>query len=147
MVKIVQLNDSTKNHLDFDLKEILKTIDNGDDYIWCIEYLDPIASFENGENIRTLELEIPTCPNGYILTWNELCELSLKINQVVDGIFIASKDSKNIKRYLTDLERYKNCDIVIEACDSSFWIVATQDQKIVDNIKELFVDISIETLE
>ncbi len=92
------------------------------------------------------EDEINDLNNVVIMEWDELIDLSNKLDQIVDMLLIGSKDVNSLRRYSDDSQAYQNCDYTIELIDSSYWIIHSSDIKALDNIKEYLPDGSVPVL-
>jgi hypothetical protein len=128
--------------LSFDLVDILNCIkDIGGNYNWAI--LDIYITSKHNSNLNVLELEneINSKDELFKISFVDLLNLSSKINQVIDGKFIASKGDFN--KIIDIIELEEKCDIVIEAIDSTYWTVFSKDRRIIELLKSKFEKVEI----
>lgn len=113
--------------LSFDLVDILKCIrDRSIIYNWAITDLYCTSKHESNLNAKDLEEQVNSKENLFVIDFNSLMILSTKINQTIDGKFIASKT--NFPKILPDSSKLEESfDIIIEAIDSSYWTVYSKD--------------------
>ncbi len=124
--------------LSFDLVDILICIKSRVIiYNWAILDIYCTSKNKSNFNILNFEKQVNSKKNLFVLDFEGLLALSTKINQTIDGIFIASKNNlPPNKPNTTKLEQ--NFDVVIEVIDSSYWTVYSKDSEIIKLLKDRF---------
>lgn len=118
-IKIVEYTQS--GSLAFDLKDLLTTLaDWGSGLGWSVFSLRAA-----GEDIVRLEA-ISDSPSGIVLSWRELLVLSGQVTQTYDGVFVGCVPGGTPPTQKRDreMEIPDACELVIEAVDSTYWVVA-----------------------
>lgn len=139
------INDEKNHFLAVELHHILEEINNGATFSWNILELDAVGDIgeviEYGFHDEYYQEEINNSKNGIDISWDKLKLFSLKINQILDGIIIGSKDPALLRRYSDKKTLYETCDIVIEVFDCSFWKVFSKDIILIQRLVRKFNDI------
>lgn len=140
-VKGIRILDSENNVVSVKLPDILQEIHNGATFHWSILFLDSMGDLCKEKSIPEFEKEISNSKIGLQLEWKELNVLSKKFYQIIDLTLIGCKDKQKLRRFTNTLEMYKNCDIVIEIIDSSYWEVYSKDEQLINRLAEKFEEI------
>lgn len=118
--------------LDFDLADILKLIqEHGVNLTWQLCHLEFIDNKGCNENLLE-NINKANSGSEVFIEWDDLEKLSKCFNQIIDAKFIG--DSKDEM-------------LIINAVDSSFWEVITNNQALVEKFKIRFKNIEIGTIE
>jgi hypothetical protein len=146
MTGIVEVQDKdTKGFLTVELGDLLRIIEpRGRNLIWSILDLearsDP-AKFKG--DLAAMEQQIKLSPNGLIIGWDDLLTLSDALIEVLDGVFVGCKDRDSIPRLIPGDEVFSQCEIGIEAVDSSMWRVYAREDAILDKISAAFREVTL----
>lgn len=119
-IKIVEYTPT--GSLAFDLKDLLSTLAAwGSDLAWSVFFLRAA-----GEDIIRLERVSDSNPHGIALNWRELLILSDRITQTYDGVFVGCARGGALPRHRGDgeIEIPDSCELMLEAVDSTYWVVA-----------------------
>lgn len=129
------LNGNDESFLSISLSDILSKIDKGEEFEWKLLFLE--ATTETDLDILNLEKKINESDSGYLISWFDLVKLSNQIYQIMEILLIGSKNSKNLKRYISEDEMRVHCDFCIELIDSSYWEVDSKNKNLLNNLKSL----------
>lgn len=132
--KVIQIDGNDSEILSVSLKDILDNIENGEEFNWSILWLQATGDLKN-KPIIEFEKEIKKSEAGYIISWNDLNELSEGFFQVIEILLIGDSIISNIKRYSEDHHMYNSCDFTIELVDSSYWLIHSKKLKTLEKIK------------
>jgi len=138
-MQTVEIRDATQKHfLDFDLREVLQAIEHfSGNYRWSVLWLSGA-----GENIQELEESVAAVPQGLVTDWNGLLLLSQRISQTYDGLFVATDpDSPEPTLIAGELEHTPAVALIVEAVDSSYWLVSARSPGALTSIRERFRDV------
>jgi hypothetical protein len=70
-----------------------------------------------------------------VFSWNELWELSDKLDQVIDAIVILPRKVPLVFK-AKDIQKIRDeSDVMIEAVDSTFWRVFSRDEKVLNALR------------
>lgn len=142
ITKGLRILDRTENEIvAVDLPDILTEIDHGETFHWSILYLQAQGHLGGGESMPIFEKKIIDSRDGFIISWNELNDLSKKFWQIMDILLIGCKDQANLHRYEKDQDMYEMCDITIEMVDSGYWEVFSLDEQLTKKLMKKFRDI------
>lgn len=125
------------NFLTVSLSDITSEILDGNKYFWDILWIYDDFSNENNK----LQDEIEKSISGINLSWDMLLKLSKNFVSLVDIEIIANKDPKKNIKYKSDQSMYENCDIVIQLIDSSYWIVTSKDEDLIERLSKKFKNV------
>ena len=152
MPHVIKINDlrSSSRVLAFDLKEFTKLIPaEGESLTWSILGDVWIMERHRGKTkeLRQLSRRVDRreykCPGGLMLSWNELVDYAQMVMQTVDGIYAGFQEASQALRYEgvhKGSELYDAAEIVLEAHDSSFWLVYAKDERIIERLQSVFQD-------
>lgn len=114
------------------LLDILDGIDNGNKYYWSILEIEASGYLGEGKNYMQLEEEVQTSPNGFFINWEELKDLSRKLDQVIWITIIGCTNKDLLKRYDNDQEMYTVCDFVIEVFDGGCFEIFSKEKTFIE---------------
>jgi len=134
MNKGVKINGDNNNYLSVKLKDILVQIGNEPCFKWAILWIYAVGELDGQKNILEFESEVNLSKNIIVYDWQQLVELSDKFEQIMEIVLIGSKDSHLLKRYSNIDEMHSSCDFTIELIDSSYWLIYSSDNIILDRI-------------
>ena len=139
---VIEISDKTASGvLAFDLAELLDVLGPvGQTLWWGILELNATGDL-GATNILDLEGEIARSRNGLIVSWEELRKLGHSVSQVVDGVFVGCRDSRDIPELRPGVNIYAPSEVVLEAIDSSLWRVFSKDGAILDRFRSAFVNV------
>jgi hypothetical protein len=140
MSKGVRILDKKNRMVSVELSNILKEINNGDQFKWSILYLQTTGNLGKGRSVPVFEKEIIDAKNGLFITWKDLNELSQRFWDLMNITLIGCKYLDLLRRYENDQEMYETCDIAIEMVDSNYWEVFSKDQNLICNLHAKFKD-------
>jgi len=96
-----------------------------------------------GKSIPDFERMIDKSPKGFLLSFDELKQLSGCFDQVIDTLIIGCSSIENVTRYDSDQKMFDACDIVIEMDDSTSWIIHAHDQNQIIRIAAKLINTEI----
>jgi hypothetical protein len=129
----IRITSEGSKILSIELKDILESIADGDQYNWAILWLEFTGNI--GRSVPEFEAEINKAPNGLRVDWNGLISLSKKIDQTIDLLLVGAQDTLRLRRYEIDEEMYGSCEYVIELIDSSYWIVHSKNASLLQRFR------------
>jgi hypothetical protein len=132
---VIEIKNSEQ---DIGLNHILYALGNDARKLdWAILYLWATGNLGDRKSLPDFERVIADSKTGFHLNWDDLCELSKRLIQVIDGVFVGCKDGSKIDRQdesvLADV-----CDIVIEANDSTVWRIHAKDHQLIQTLAARF---------
>jgi hypothetical protein len=144
-VQVVTIHDKTKSLLAFDLKDLLRALDNYlDCWRWCITDLECFG----GESEPMCQAVEASRGAGIWLSSPELLKLAAGTVQTIDGKFIAYP--KEIDQRDVDPDTAwaefpaSRAELFIHAVDSNFFEVFTKDPAIATRLQQSFKDVRLE---
>ncbi|MEP7168411.1 MAG: hypothetical protein ABI855_03500 [Bacteroidota bacterium] len=125
----LRIDDSIDNYLCFDLRDILEIISEGDKYIWSIAMANfsPINDGLKNEDWTFIE-KINDSIDSYLISWTDLNYLANLNIQTIDGIIKGKTIDDTIE---------------INAFDSTYWTITTENNNYIESIKKRFKSIRI----
>ncbi len=128
----IKISDKNDGVLSFDLKEVLSAIyPYGGNCKWYLYFLETEHILENFDIVNPLIEDINEENSKTLITWENLILISNSIKQTID----------------MDLEGVSNSSyIFIRAVDSSYWEIETLDDKLIETLKNTFIDTEISLL-
>ncbi|MEN9609693.1 MAG: hypothetical protein RLZZ628_507 [Bacteroidota bacterium] len=115
--KQIQLDVETTIHT------ILAAIPSSQQLLWKILWLTAVS--KKHLNILDLEKDINASKDGKSISIPALTSLLEDILDLQEILLIADWDANRLHRYSDDEDMLKNCTIVIEKVDASYWLVST----------------------
>lgn len=103
--------------------KILAAIPSSQQLLWKILWLTAVS--KEHLNIVDLEKDINSSKEGKPISIPALEILLEDILDLQEILLIADWDANRLHRYSEDEDMLKNCAIVIEKVDSSYWLVST----------------------
>lgn len=113
----------------------------GESLSWSI--LDIEATAKGEIDLNLLIRKIENSPTGLHLNWDELTDLGRKLNQVINLILVGCGDRNMIPQIIPGEIDFSNCDIVIEAVDSTFWRITAKNQDVIIHFWTAFKDVRL----
>src|ERR1700756_3967639 len=112
--------------LKFDLAEILQVIAPfARTYRWSILWLR-----SSGQNVAEIEREVASTETGLVTDWLGLLEVSKRISQTYDGLFVATDVASPLPILVRGEIEPAFPELVVEALDSSYWVVAAREHAV-----------------
>jgi hypothetical protein len=143
-MNVIEIRDSQNGVLIAGLSGILSQFPpHSDNLHWAFLSLEALGNLGDNKSLPEFESQIADSPEGLLVTWDELCELSEKFEQVIDAVIVGCESRGDIRRYQNDNELYSSYDVVIEAFDSSYWRVYSKYKDIIDRIEKSFKNTEI----
>jgi hypothetical protein len=144
-VQVLTIHDHIDSRLAFELKDVLRALDNYvDRWSWCITELDCFG----GESEAVCQAVEATHGSGIWLSSTELRKLAAGIAQTIDGQFIAYP--KEIDRRTVDPGAAwgefpaSRAELFIHAVDSTFFEIFVKDPEIAVRLQQTFKDVRVE---
>ena len=128
--------------LNISLSEILEEVIDGKSFYWTILFLDGTPNNDQKDLLKMCK-KINQSENGLIVTWENLLTISNRFYQMFETIILGCKNPDLLRRYNSEEEMYKTCDITIELIDRAFWEVYSRDKLLMDRIKKKFTETTI----
>jgi hypothetical protein len=102
---------------------------------WQVYELRATGNLGNSRSLPDLESRVETSAQGIVFSWNELWELSDKLDQVIDAIVILPRKVPLVFK-AKDIQKIRDeSDVMIEAVDSTFWRVFSRDEKVLNALR------------
>ena len=105
----------------------------GEKYNWSMLYIEAKGNLGDQSMIE-FEKKIYNSEKGVAMNWKEVIDISSKIEDTVDLLLIGCKDVRTINKFENDKDMYQKCDVVIEMIDSSYWLIHSNNEDIINNI-------------
>jgi hypothetical protein len=137
----IRISDERGNVLGPTLADILEEITDRDSFYWSILFLDGTPSPGQGHFIAEFKSRIKISENGLLIKYEELVELSSKFHQMFETTVLGCRDEKSLRRYATEKEMYRTCDIVIDLIDCAFWEVYSKDEQLINKLAIKFKEV------
>ena len=145
MPGIVEVRDKDpRGFLTVELGDLLEIVEpHGRHLIWSVLDLearsDP-AKFKG--DLAAVEREIKLSSTGLIMSWADLLVFSDSLIEVLEGLFVGCKDRDSIPKLIPGDEVFSQCEIGIEAVDSSMWRVYAREDAILHKVAKAFRDVT-----
>ncbi|MFZ0564651.1 MAG: hypothetical protein WAM28_00415 [Chlamydiales bacterium] len=123
------------------LADILQEVFGGDALNWSILFLDGILNPRANISIQELEKKINKSERGLSVSWKDLLALSKNFSQIYEIVLLGCVNVNLLKRYASEEEMHKNCNIVIELVDCAFWEIYSKDNRVIKALKNKFRNI------
>lgn len=52
-------------------------------------------------------------------------------------------NEQDLIRYVDDQDKYENCDIYLEMVDTTFWLVFSKDESLIDRLAAKFKEVEL----
>jgi hypothetical protein len=127
------MNDDGRNVVQ--LADVLSSIKTND-LVWSVQYLDSVGEPPEGIYLAELEEKAKADPEGVIISFTELEALAQSLHQTIDCLVVAAASKDKISGNKTEKESYTNCEIVIEAFDSTEWALWSKDPGLMQRWRE-----------
>lgn len=134
----IRIRDKDNSFVSIELRDILSLIEKGGEFSWSILFLWATGDLGAGRSIPDFEEEVRLSKSGIHMDWPELVSLSEKFQQTIDIVAIGCGDEANLRRFETDEEMYRECDLVIVMFDSSYWEIYSKDSDLIDRMEKHF---------
>jgi YD repeat-containing protein len=141
MVQTIEIHDSDKNVLSFDLKDILRALPkNAETAEWYILNLEGTGEpLRNAEPLLDLEKRIQSSKHGVKATWHTLNQLADRMVQTVNLSLVGLSPGEPAPSLPVQVA-YGGLFVSIEAIDSSLWTVSSNDKQVIDCLRRQFRD-------
>lgn len=113
------------------LTDFLQTIPENN-FIWAILDFYGIGNAPNGLLMEDFETLVRSKSQGFIMNWAELQEFAGSLEQTYDCLIVAAKSLDFISSEKSEKENFKNCEIVIEAFDSTEWLIWARNAELME---------------
>jgi len=129
----IKITDDIDNLLSFDLRDILRLIDNVESYKWFLSkvnfnYIKPTNKLPQISQEDYLFCEEAISMSNYEIKYNELNRIANGNIQIIDGTITGINEPD---------------EIIISIVDSSYWVLNTTNNDFIKNIKRRFSEIKI----
>lgn len=150
MSKIIQISDKKNGVLSFDLSDLLRLMPaTFQQLVWSILDLsqfiqNPESVYVSGKEMVAISKKAHDSLGGYILPWDDLVKHAAAMRQVGDGLFIGCHNVGDLSTFSfknPDKELYEKAEVVVEAFDSSCWIVYSRDDEYISRLRATFHDV------
>ena len=146
MAGIVEVRDSdSRGFLTVELRDFLQVVEpEGRDLIWSILDLEARSDPDKFKgDLLEVEQQVKQSPQGLIFSWDELVAFANALIEVLDAVIVGCKDKKLIPRLIPGDGVFAQCEIGIEAVDSSLWRVYTRDDELLQRVQTAFHDVAV----
>ena len=150
MSNVIKISDVKNGILAFDLFDLLNLLPPIAQQIdWSILDLSQFLERQDelhvyGSELLRINEEAHSTPGGYKLSWQDLLLYAGAISQVADGVFVGCKNVEAISKLSFESENadiYAVSEYVLEAFDSSYWIVFSRDDEFLNRCRATFSDV------
>lgn len=112
------------------LIELLEVIPDNR-HVWSVLYFEGTGIMPNDLSVDEFEDLVRSKPNGLMVTWTELRYFARSLTQTYDCLIVAAKSIQDISGdKSSSKESFGNCEVVVEAFDSSEWSVWVRDSQV-----------------
>lgn len=145
MPGIIEVRDKdARGFLTVELRDLLRIVEpHGRNLIWSILDLearsDP-AKFKG--DLVAVEQEVKLSPKGLIISWADLLVFSAGLVEVLDGLFVGCTDRNSIPGLIPGDDIFSQCEIGIEAFDSTMWRVYAREDALLHKVAEAFREVT-----
>lgn len=128
-----------------DLPDILAVLEPGGQHLtWSILDLEATGDVSRfGTTIRDLEQWVANAPNGLVMDWKGLNELTGELDQIIDGTIVGCRNADALTQINLQSDLPSTCDIVIESIDSSLWKIFSRDDGVLQKLKSAFREVKV----
>jgi|GEM_PF-5646730 hypothetical protein len=147
----LEIFDQQNGFLSFDLHDILEVIEPFASRLeWYVVEFEPAVLADGRDRAKhsppswVTELwQKSEAGAVQALSWERLKELSTHISQTMNALFVATDPGTPVPNSSLDPndERYR---LVIQAVDTSFWAVTTQDENVLQSVKARFNNVKLQ---
>ena len=137
MAGVVEIRDTRQESPDgpqilaITLADLLKCIaPEGSKLTWTILDLEAAGELSDGRNMLDLEDQIEALPNGLIVSWEALLDLTQALHQVTNCLLAGVRDPIVLAQIGRGRSLIGICDLVLEAIDSSLWSIYARDDRV-----------------
>ena len=95
--------------------------------VWAVQDLSVSGVSRPGLDVHELEAQTKRAPSGLVLSWVDLLALARRLTQVQEGVIIGSQDRDHMPPVGAESAVLANYPVVLEAVDSSYWLVHAVD--------------------
>ena len=134
----IRIYDSNNNILAISLSDILEEIPKGSSYYWALLFIDGSPEKGCGHFFVEYKNKVNHSEKGLLINFDELNKLDSKFFQIYEVRLLASMHPVLLRRYMTEEEMYKKCELVIELIDCSFWEVHAHKKALILNLQKKF---------
>lgn len=149
-VWVASIHDAASNGVQLcELKELLGALgEYRQRWVWCITELDAFghAMADNDEVEAACSSVVASNGKGLWLSWDELAMLAERIDQTIDGVFLAfprGTDRATVQEPETALSGFPSskAEMVIHVIDSTLVDVYAKDSSIFQQLRKRFRDV------
>ena len=113
------------------LQDFIETLERiGPNLTWYLREVSAIGRAGSGIDVDQLLAASRTPPLGKRLSWEELKAIAGKLLQVEDGMIAGCASSADVPAIGNDDLLHGRCDVVLEAVDSTRWVVSTTNPQV-----------------
>jgi len=109
-----------------------------DDWVWSVLEFYGVGTAPNGLPMADFEALTRSEPKGFIMNWSELKNFAGSLDQTYDCLIVAARSVQDISNDKSSKENFSNCEVVIEAFDSTEWSVWARDKKLMQELISAF---------
>jgi hypothetical protein len=106
---------------------------------WRVLDLGEVVPVDGREQeLAEIERRVHTAPGGLPLRYQDLLSIAASMRQLIDGLFVAASARERLPvRGDDDATILKQCEIVLAAIDSSFWLLKAEDD-LLERVRDAF---------
>jgi hypothetical protein len=141
MPMAIEIRDvNNEGFLTFDLFDLLEQLRPEAEILnWHILDLEATGNLGPEINMLDFESSIAQSRDGVRFTWEQLVDLSRKLFQIMNLVLVGQKNSHMEISLMIDKKKlYESSEIVIEAIDSSLWLVYAKKDEIIHRLQLKF---------
>lgn len=139
-MKYIEVDKTNDFFFCIDLKDVLLKIKEfADNYKWSIQFIDAVGDTTSIIDMSVVELEkyCDDSPQGYIIDFMMLLELSKALKDVIDILIVGCESTKKIPKAYKTNSWESMCRVIISREDSSLWQFFSDDKNILIKFKEI----------
>lgn len=145
MSGIVEVRDrDEQGFLSVELSDVLEILEpHARELIWAVLDLEARSHPNKFKgDLADVEKTIKESPKGLVLTWPELISFAETLIEVLETVIVGCQDRNSIPKLVARDELFDQCEIGIEAFDSSVWRIHAKDEALLVRIRARFRDVS-----
>ncbi|MBV7529745.1 hypothetical protein [Chitinophaga sp. sic0106] len=128
--------------MDVQLSDILNCIENGDLFLWSLQWITAIGK-PGDEEVLSFEKSVNRSSIGLLYSWRELLDLANRFYQIIELLVCGDQHPMSLRRYEYDEEMNLRCDYVFELVDSSYWLVSSNDESAILRMQRELAGVSV----
>jgi hypothetical protein len=140
----IKIADLHHHYLTVEVRDVLPCVRDGESYHWTILFFEGVGDVTIlGTDVLEIEHIARESPDGWPVTWPQLIQLSEHLEQCIDLMLVGCLEPMEKLGSKSDEYLYETCDIVFELVDSSYWIVHSHSNDLIECLKGRFENVTM----